>query len=334
MPVVQQLPALSSPPTNCFGLYQYLAQRLPGYDPSEYLRELNSAYIHVWEEVCKLRNQYFTKTKTVTVAKAQFEYDLMYNADGGLSTPLSNRLYQITRIRVLPPAGGLLQTSSALHPNDIDFLAVAANPNSTPTGTGPYYYYMTGWGSIRFGLPLQVGSRIEVVYTYFPIQMVFTSQGTVSNNGVNVGGVGTNFTTLVQPDFLGNLPINLTVDPEFVQAELVCNTNQVYRVAAINGDANVITQTPVIPTLITGSPYVLATLPEIPREHIRVIASIAMGKMYSVAGDDARVNEWTAIAASNMQMMKDSLIERQGQNPPKRGRFPYGIARRNRAFLR
>lgn len=341
MPVVQQLPALSSPPTNCFGLYQYLAQRLPGYDPSEYLREINSAYIHVWEEVCKLRNQYFTKTATVTVAKAQFEYDLMNNADGGLSAPLSNRLYQITRVRVLPPAGGLLQTSSALHPNDIDFLAVAANPNSTPTGTGPYYYYMTGWGSIRFGLPLQVGSQIEVVYTYWPVALVYTTSGTISGNSTVVNGNGTHFSALLQPDFFSALPTVGVVNPEQVQAELILTPNaginpdgisRVYRVASITSDT--------LLTLVTAtamdnfSPYVLAAVPEIPREHIRVIGAIAMAKMYSVAGDDARVNEWTAIAASNMQMMKDSLIERQGQNPPKRGRFPYGIARRNRAFLR
>lgn len=325
---------LQSPPTNCFGLYQYLAQRLPGYDPSEYLREINSAYIHVWEEVSKLKNQYFTKTKMVTVLNGQFEYDLINNADGALSSALSNRLYQLTRVRVLPPVGGLIQTSVAMHPNDIDFLSISANLTSPPTGTGPYYYYLTGWGSIRFGLPIQQGSKIEFVYTYWPLALKYLTDGSVSSSSSTVTGAGTAFTQLVQPDFASNLPAASSVDTEQLQAELVCNTGQVYRVTSITSDTQLTTAVPVAPVLSPGSIYAVAAVPEIPREHIRVIGSMAMAKMYDVAGDDARVQEWMAIAASNMQMMKDSLIERQGQNPPKRGRFPYGIARRNRAFLR
>src|SRR5579871_2456499 len=113
MPAVQQS-LLKSPPTNAFGLYQYLAQRIPGYDPSEYLRELNSAYVHVWEEVTKLKNHYFTNIVTVNVVNPQFQYDLMFNTDGGLSAAVSSRLYQVTRIRVLPPAGGLFQATIAM----------------------------------------------------------------------------------------------------------------------------------------------------------------------------------------------------------------------------
>src|SRR5262252_4473474 len=97
----------SSPPSNCLGLVQYLQQRLPGYDPSEYLREINAAYIHVWEEIAKLKNQYFTNIATVTVNTAQDSFDLMFNADAALSAPISSRLYQVTKIRVQPPAGGL-----------------------------------------------------------------------------------------------------------------------------------------------------------------------------------------------------------------------------------
>src|SRR4029077_999596 len=109
MPIAQQAPALVSPPTNVFGLVQYVAQRVPGYDFSGYQREINAAYIHVWEEVSKLKNHYFTNIKTVTVTTAGFSFDLLYNTatDGVLSAPLINRLYQITRIRVLPPSGGL-----------------------------------------------------------------------------------------------------------------------------------------------------------------------------------------------------------------------------------
>lgn len=332
MPVVQQFLSLSSPPTNVFGLIQYLAQRLPGYDPSEYLRELNSSYIHVWEEVTKLKNHYFTKQKTLTVANAQSTFDLLYNADNGLSGVMSNRLYQVTRIRVLPPAGGLYQTSTGMHFNDPDFLSLAANPSSTPTGTGPYYWALFGRGNVQFSLPLQVGSTLEFTFTFWPVAMAYLVNGTVSSSGATVTGTGTAFTQIVQPDFQGNLPA--TKDQEEILAELVCNVNQIYAIKAITSDTMLTTLAAVSPVLGASSQYVLATLPEIPREHIRVVASYAMAKMYSVAGDDARVKEWSAIAGGNMQMMKDSLIERQSNNPPRKQRFPYGIGRRNRTFMR
>lgn len=338
MPVVPTLPGLTSPPTNAWGLYQYLAQRLPGYDPSEYLRELNSAYIHVWEEVSKLKNQYFTRLAISTVVTPQQQYDLMFNADNALSQAISNRLYQITRIRFLPPSGGLWQASKVLSPQEPDFLSISANPATPPTVSGPYYWCPTGRGSIYNVLPLAASTQIEVLYTFWPLALTWLYGGTISSVGSAVTGVGTNFTQLVQPDFTSQLPASGTVDAENLQAELIVygnnNASQIYRVAQITDDTHLTTVTPISPALSAGSPYVLAVLPEIPREHIRVIASTAMAKMYSVDGDDARIAEWTAIAANNMQMMKDSLIERQGQDPPTRKRFPYGIARRNRTFLR
>jgi len=323
---------LSSPPTNVFGLVQYLQQRLPGYDPSEYLREINSAYVHVWEEVTKLRNNYFTNIVTATVAKAQFQYDLQFNADGGLSAPISARLYQVTKIRVLPPSGGLYLGTTALSPNDPDFVSLNANPNASPAQSGPYYWYLSGRNQVNWALPLAVGTTIEVTYTFWPIALTYLNQGTVTSVGSNVTGNGTNFTQLVQPDFAAALP-NVQGQEE-IQVEIVCNGNQIYRVKSITSDTALVTATPISPVLSNNSQYVLGTLPEIPREHIRVIGSGAMAKMYSVDGDDSRVNEWTAIASGNMQMMKDSLIERQAQNPPKKQRFPGSIGRRNRAFYR
>lgn len=322
----------SSPPTNCFGLLQYLQQRLPGYDPSEYLREINSAYIHVWEEVAKLKNHYFTNVVAVNVARAQTQYDLMFNADGGLSAPVSARLYQVTKIRVRPAAGGLFQSTDSVSPNDPDFISLSANGSGTPTQTGPYKWHLFGRNNINWALPLAIGTTIEVTYTFWPLALSYLAQGTVSSSGTLVTGTGTNFTQLVQPDFAASLP-NVQGQEE-VQAELVCNINQVYRVKVVTSDTALTTATAVSPALPNGGLYFLAATPEIPREHIRVIGSIAMGKMYSVAGDDTRVQEWTAIAAANMQMMKDSLIERQSNNPPRKQRFPYGIGRRNRMFLR
>lgn len=338
MPVLPVISSVKSPPTNALGLAQYLAQRVPGYDVSEYLRELNSAYIHVWEEVSKLKNHYFTNIVTVTVAQAQYHYDLMFNSDNGLSAAVSPRLYQVTKIRIQPPAGGLFQTTVAMAPNDPDFIEVNAFAASTPTQTGPYYWYLSGRNQVNFGLPLAVGTTIEVTYTFWPIALTILNNGAVSSSGTAVTGAATNFTNICQPDFQAYLPA-IPQAQEQVQAEFVCNATtplggQIYRVASITSDTALTTATAVSPVLNTGSAYVLATLPEIPREHIRVIAAIALAKMYSVAGDDARTAEWTATAANNIQMMKDALVERQGQNPPRKIRFAYGIGRRNRAFLR
>jgi hypothetical protein len=337
VPVVATTPALKSPPSNAYGLVQYLQTRLPGYDPSEYLRELNSAYIHVWEEITKLKNNYFTNIVTVTVAKAQTNYDLMFNADGGLSAPISARLYQITKVRLQPPSGGLFQTSLFMSPNDPDFVSLSAFASPQPTQSGPYYAYLSGRNNINWAMPLAVGTKMEVTYTFWPLALTYLFAGAVSSSGVNVTGVATGFTQLLQPDFQVDKP---TVQgQEEIPAEFICNGQietggQVYRVTTITSDTALTTKTAIAPVLPVTSPYVLAVLPEIPREHIRVVAAIALRSMYSVAGDDARVNEWTAISTNNMQMMKDALIERQGQNPPRKIRFPYGISRRNRAFLR
>lgn len=340
MPVIQTLPALSSPPTNAWGLVQYLASRLPGYDSSEYLRELNSAYVHVWEEVSKLKNHYFTNIKTLSVTTAGYHFDLLNNSntDGVLNAALSPRLYQITKIRVQPPAGGLFQSTVALQPNNPDFISVNANPTSTPSQTGPYYWYLSGRGQVNWGLPLAAGTNLEITYTFWPIALTFLVNGSVSSSGATVTGNSTNFTNLVQPDFQANLPA-ATGDQEAIQAELVCNGavplgGQIYKVVAVTNDTTLTLLNAVNPALTTGSAYVLATLPEIPREHIRVVASKALAAMYMIDGDDARSTEAAQGYATNLLLMKDALMERQGQNPPQKIRFPYGIARRNRAFLR
>lgn len=337
MPVIQTLPPLKSPPTNAFGLYQYLAQRVPGYDVSEYLRELNSAYVHVWEEVTKLKNHYFTNIVTVTVTNPQFQYDLMFNADGALSAAVSSRLYQVTRIRVQPSGSGLFQSTIASQPNDPDYISISANPVSSASQSGPYYWYLSGRNQLNWGLPLSLGTKIEVEYTFWPIALTILSGGTVASSGNSVTGTTTNFTNLLQPDFQSALPS--VQAQEEIQAEFVCNGTvplggQIYRVTKITSDTALLTNVAVTPALIAGSAYVLATLPEIPREHIRVIAAKALRSMYSIVADDSRVTEWTAIETSNMQMMKDALMERQSQSPPRKIRFPGSLARRNRAFLR
>jgi hypothetical protein len=339
VPILTPVPGLQSPPTNAYGLTQYLAQRVPGYDFSEYLRELNSAYIHVWEEISMLQNAYFTNIVQVkVVAQNAQQFDLLYNADGNLAAAISPRLYQISRIRVLPPSGGLFQTSSFMHLNDPDYVSLEANPTATSTQTGPYYFVIYGHGRLRSAIPLAANTTLEISYTYWPVALTYTSSvspaSSVSSVGSAVTGVSSSFTSIVPPDFQPTLPGTATVNEEFIQAELLCNGSQIYRVNTIVSDTSLTTLNPVAPALVGGSQYVLATLPEIPREHIRVIASVALAKVYSFMGDDQRVQEATAIATANLQRMKDSLIERQTNNPPRKQRFQYGVSRRNRAFLR
>ena len=262
MPVLSAV-GLTSPPTNAFGLYQYLAQRVPGYDSSEYLRELNSAYIHVWEEITKLNNLYFTNIKTVTVAKAQFQYDFMFNADGGLSAAVSSRLYQITRIRIQPSGNGLFQSTTPYPPNHPEFLGINANPTATPAQTGPYYWFQSGRNQVNFGLPLASGTVIEVTYAFWPIALIAMSNGSISSSGTTITGVGTTFTQLLQPDFQSSLPS--VQGQEEILAELICNAaatagGQIYRVATITSDT-AMTLITAPPALSSGSPYVVATLP-------------------------------------------------------------------------
>jgi hypothetical protein len=255
-----------------------------------------------------------------------------------LSSAVSSRLYQITKVRFQAPGGGLFMPSQFLSPVDPEFVSLNANPTQQPAQTGPYNCWMSGRNQLNLALPLAVGTTIEVTYTFWPISLVILSNGTVSSSGTTVTGNTTNFTNLLQPDFQSFIPTAQA--QEEILAEFVCNGTvplggQIYRVATITSDTTLTTVTAVNPALAPTNAYVLATLPEIPREHIRVIASIALASMYSVAGDDARSSEWTAKSQANVQMMKDALIERQSNNPARKIRFPGSIANaRNRTFLR
>jgi hypothetical protein len=336
MPVLSTT-SLSSGPGNAFGLVQYVQQRCPGYDPSEYLRELNSAYEDVFEEITKLKNSYFSNTKSVTVTKSQFSYDLMFNADAALSGVLSSRLYQVTRVRIQPQGVGLLQPVTFVSTNSPDYVGLAANPLSTAATTGPYLCYMQGRNNLFFAQPLAIGTVIEVTYTFSIIGLNYSSMGTVSSSGVTVTGNGTLFTNIIGPDNQASLP--LVHAQEEILADLICSpgtsrNSRTYQVATITSDTALTTATAIAPVLGASSPYILAIVPEIPHAHIRVIGSIALAKIYSVDGDDSRMAEWTAIAEKDLQMMKDSLEQRQSQNPPKKGRFPGSLAGRGRTWVR
>lgn len=332
MPVLQTT-SLSSGPGNAFGLVQYLQQRIPGYDPSEYLREVKSAYVHVWEEISKLKNNYFTNIKNVTVLKQQNTFDLMFNADSGLNSILSQRLYQITRVRVQPQGTGPFIPARFVFPNDVGYVGLASNVTASPTNTSPFLCYMQGRNTLFFAIALAINTVLEITYTFFPVELTYLNMGTISSSGTAVTGNGTFFTQIVGADFQSSLPS--VQGQEEVLADLVCSpgtsgSSQTYQVKTITSDTAITTINAISPVLTASSQYVLAAVPEIPRAHIRVIGAIAMEKMYSVAGDDARVGEWAAIAEKDILMMKDSLEQRQSQNPPTKGRFPASIGRRGR----
>jgi hypothetical protein len=332
MPVLQTT-SLSSGPGNTFGLVQYLQQRIPGYDPSEYLREIKSAYVDVWREISKLKNNYFTNIKNVTVAKQQNTFDLMFNADSGLNSVLSARLYQITRVRVQPQGTGAFIPVRFVFPNDTGFVGLASNVTASPTNTAPFLCYMQGRNTLFFAVALAIGTVLEVTYTFFPVELTYMNMGTVSSSGVTVTGNGTFFTQIVGADFQSSLPS--TQGQEEVLAEIVCapgtsGSSQSYQVKTITSDTALTTVNAIAPVLTASSPYVLTSVPEIPRAHIRVIGSLAMVKMYSVDADDTRAEQWQGIAEEEMLLMKDSLEQRQSQNPPTKGRFPGAIGRRGR----
>jgi hypothetical protein len=392
----------------------------------------------VWEEIAKLKNDYFTVFKTVQVVSPSDHFDLLYNSDNNLNFSVSSRLYQIKRLRFMSPQGGMWQAGIPKDLNHPDFVSVASMSNPAPQMNGPYYYDLWGRGNVQLAMPIQIGTKIEVCYTFWPLGLSLMNAGTVSSSGTSVQGLGTYFTQIVQPDFYMDLPqsqsvrafylldsannpwtlsitdqgflqttpgaagptqplyindiaggISYQIQPttqgilqtipvtfypayaEFqtltslgvglrfvltcmggilqttstaqsndgqVQAELVSNAGvpqggQVYRVANILSDTQLTTFTPIVP-ILTGANYVLATVPEIPREHIRVIGSVALPKIFGWTGDDSRIEEATQIAEKNIQMMKDALIERQNQAPPQKQRFPYGIGRKNRMFMR
>lgn len=311
---------------NAKSLLDLVKRRVPGFDDSEYLSEINQAYSDVWEEITLLDNSYFSDIKTITVTTQSDEFDLLTKAVNNYSGNAIPPLSQITRIRVLPPAGFGWIPAEPVHFNHPDYLAQQQNSQPGAQTTGPYLYVLYGKGKIKFGLPLAVNSQIEITYemAYFDLKLLTT--GTVDSTGTNVTGTGTSFTELLPPDFQAYLP-GSDIDAE-IGAEIIVG-GKTYRVTSIGSNTALVTATAISPAA-SASAFSLASVPAFPEFCHNVIADIATRNILSTPAEDDRFVEWAAIATASVEKMKATLLERQRQRNARKQRFPYGAIRRGR----
>lgn len=312
---------------NALSLVQLVQRRNPSYDPSEYLSEINAAYKETWDYILQLEDSYFTDVKIVTVTTQAAEFDLINNFNGFLNTHVSIRLYQITRIRVLAASANGWASAKPRSWNDDDFLASQQNSPQNAATSGPYYYVPFSKGSVLFAQPIPSGTQLEVTYTfeYMPLALVFN--GKVSSSGVTVTGTGTNFTQIVPIDFAAALPGN-DQDTD-IGLELVLNSganNQTYRVKAVNGDTSITLISAANPAF-SGVNYNLASVPDIPDGHHNCIATIATRNFMSTPGNDPRFEAWAALAKTELDSMRDSIMVRQRQEPARVRPFPQRVLR-------
>jgi hypothetical protein len=314
---------------NLYSIWQRVNRRLPGYDPTELYDEINDAYQEVWNFILQLDDSYFTDIKTVSTAAQANEFDFLYNSNGNLVSNVSNRYFQIDRLRVLQPGDSNWITALPRNWNDPEYLNLAQlTPQQASTG-GPYRYILFSNGSVQFAKPLSAGVQIEVVYTFVFLPLAVTGNGTVTSfgsggTGSTISGVGTNFTSILGADYQKGLPGN--DEDTDVGVELVLTGNQTYRIAKIVSDTNMQTVNVVSPSA-NNSNYQLAMVPDIPAGHHDVIATVATRNVMSTPGNDPRLAYWTQRASQQIDSMRDSVMTRQRQEPPRRRRFSQAAIR-------
>jgi hypothetical protein len=312
---------------NALSLTQLVQRRNPSYDQSEYLSEVNAAYKECWDYILQLEDSFFTATKVVTVGAQAAEFDLINNQNGFLSGPVSIRLYQINRIRILATTAQSWAAAMPRSWNDDDYQAQQqANPQ-TAYSYGPYLYIPFSKGSILFAKPMPAGTQIEVTYNFEFMPLALVSNGSVASSGTAVTGTDTNFTQIVPIDFAGALPGN-NQDTD-IGLELVLNAganNQTYRVTAVTNDTNLTLLNAASPAF-SGVNYALASVPDIPDGQHNTIATIATRNFMSTPGNDPRFEAWAALAEKEMNSMRDSIMVRQKQEPPRVKPFPQGLLR-------
>lgn len=307
---------------NTRSLIDLVKRRIPGYQDSEYLSELNDAYSDVFESIVNLDNSWFEDVIIVTVAAVQDKFDLLFNTDSGLNTAVSPLLQTIKRIRVLAPnnSNGAWQIATPKWINSESFLRQQeASPAQTQT-TGVYRYRPFSKGVLQFGMPLAIGTQIEIVFTYSPLPLAFISDGTVSKSSKTVTGTSSHFTDILPPDFKVEYQPGVSDYEAEVSAEIVVDS-RTFRVDAIASDTSLTTFT-VIPTIVTNT-YSLSVVPDIPPAHHRVIASIATANMLSTPADDERFSFWAQKSQAQKETMLNALRARQEQANPRRRPFRY-----------
>jgi hypothetical protein len=309
---------------NAISLVNRVTRRIPGYDISEYLDEVNAAYKECWDYIVQLDDSYFTDIKIVTVATAAAEFDLLYNSNGFLNGPVGNGVFQVTRIRVLQPGDTNWIPGQPRNWNDPQFLQIQQSTPQQVAQQSPYLYTFFAKGSLLFARPLPVGTQIEVVYTFIFVPLTILQNGSITSSGLVVTGTNTSFTQIVSADAQGALPGN--DEDTDLGVELVLGGNQTYRIATINSDTALTTWNPVIPA-VTNSNYSIATVPDIPDGHHDVIATLATRTFMSTPANDPRLPFWVAKAEKELDAMRDTVMTRQRQEPPRRRRFPQSVLR-------
>lgn len=309
---------------NLFSIWQRVNRRLPGYAPEELYDEINDAYQEVWNFILQLDDSYFTDIKVVTTSAQATEFDFLYNSNTNLVSNVSNRYFQIDRIRILQPTDSSWSTALPRNWNDPEYLSLAQSTPQQVQLYGPYRYVVFANGSVQFARPLPAGTRIEVVYTFTYLPLTLLSNGTISSTGSIVTGTGTSFTKILGADYQMGLP-GLDEDTD-VGVELVLTGNQTYRVQIISNDNGLSTINVPTPTLV-NSAYQLAMVPDIPLGHHDVIATVATRNVMSTPGSDPRLPYWTARAKEQIDAMRDSIMTRQRQEPPRRRRFSQSVLR-------
>lgn len=312
---------------NAQSLVNRVQRRVPGYQQYEYLDEINHCYQQCWDAILQLEDSYFTQVKQVTAAQLGTEFDFLYNENGNLQGPVSNRYFQITRIRVLPPGGTAWCATVPRSWNDPDFLSQQQNANPQIQLSGPFFYVPLSKGSVVWGLPQNAGTTFEVTYNFVFLDLRILSNGTIASAGTAVTGTSTNFTQILGPDYQANLPgdnEDTEVGVELVLPVSGAGQTPSYRVASILTDTSLTTQN-AIATTLSNSNYILASVPDIPQGHHDCIASLATRNILSSPANDSRYSEWDEIAQQQFQSMKDSIMVRQKQRPPQRQRFPFSV---------
>lgn len=313
---------------NALSLCQRVQRRNPSYDISEYLDEVNAAYKETWDYILQLEDSYFTDQKIVTVATSAVEFDFLANFNGNLNTAVSLRAFQIDRLRILQPGDTNWSKGQPRSWNDDDFQAQQQITPQIAATSGPYYYILFSKFSVLFAQPLPVGTQIEVTYSFIFMPLAIVFNGTVSSAGTAITGAGTNFTQVVPADFISALPGN-DQDTD-IGMELVFNqgaNNQTFRVKAITSDTALTLLTapnPVIPALTN---YNLCSVPDIPDGHHNVISTIATRNFMSTPGNDSRFTSWAALAKTELDSMRDSIMVRQRQEPARVRPFPQRLLR-------
>jgi len=142
----------------------------------------------------------------------------------------------------------------------------------------------------------------------------------------------------VSPDYQGSLPgidQDTDIGLEFIfglsgtTALPVADsalTNLTYRTLSVQNDTLARTQTAIAPTL-TNSTYILAMVPDIPVGHHRVIATRATRNIMSTPANDPRFAQYAAMDREQVDMMRDTVMTRQRQQPARRQRFTQSVLR-------